>query len=83
MLKQNGIPTDPIVDALVPIVAKQVQQATGMTLEACTGRAMDTIRYYGRGEPFCCKLGDEKLKVIITKVATEYEIKKATQGVMK
>jgi hypothetical protein len=79
MLEQNGIPAGPIVEALIPIVAGQIQQARGVTLEVAMKYATDAIKYYGKGEPFCCKLGDEKLKAIITKVATNYEIKKAAK----
>lgn len=77
MLEQNGIPTGPIVEALIPIVAGQIQRARGISLEQAMKYAADAIKYYGKGEPFCCKLGDEKLKGIVTRVATAYEIKKA------
>jgi len=79
MLEDNGIPAAPIVDALIPIVASQIAIAKGVPIEVATKHASDAVRYYGKGEPFCCRLGDKKLQSIVTKVATSYEIKKAAR----
>lgn len=77
LFKNNGVPPDKILNQVVKILAATWKVRTGLNMKTDDASVKMVMSQIGKGKPFCCFLGDEKLQRILISVSTDVEKKKA------
>lgn len=73
LFRNNGAPPDKIFDHVIKVLAKAWQERTGLTMKSDEESVRHVLEAIGGDRPFCCRLGDERLRVILISVSTDVE----------
>lgn len=76
LFKSNGISPEDILNKVVNLLSVMWKKRTGLNMKTDEQSVKMVMRQFGRGKPFCCHLGDEKLKKILVNVSTDVERKR-------
>lgn len=70
-LEEHSISPQDVVQALLRSIAAQGAAMRGHSTPEDLDLAAKAISRMAAGQPFCCKLGDEKLHAIVTRALAE------------
>ena len=80
--RMNGVSPEAIFQRVTDVLVEAWRQRTGLSMSHDTKSVQEVLKVIGGdGRPFCCRLGDEKLRKILISVSTDVEKMKEKQHV--
>ena len=79
LFEDNDVCVGAVTKEIISSVAASIARRRGHSEPDDLESAAAAVNYYGKGRPFCCRIGDEKLQAILIKNTAEVERKKANE----
>lgn len=78
----NGVSPEAILQRVTDALVEAWRQRTGLAMSHDTESVQEVLKIIsGDGKPFCCRLGNEKLRRIMINVSTDVEKMKESRHV--